>query len=94
MCAEAALHAGAGLVKLYVSPDIQALCAASVSPEIMVGIFGQPRALLVDSDETKLRPLAEALRREKIQAETRAANGLPLMTEDQLLSTMATLVSP
>ncbi len=43
---------------------------------------GQPRVLIVDSDETKMRPLADALRREKIQAETRAANGLPRTLED------------
>ena len=46
MCAEAALHAGAGLVTLYVSPDIQSLVAASVAPEIMVQVFTQPRTLL------------------------------------------------
>jgi uncharacterized membrane protein len=43
---------------------------------------GQPRVLIVDSDETKMRPLADALRREKIQAETRATNGLPRTLED------------
>lgn len=43
---------------------------------------GQPRVLIVDADETKVRPLAEALRREKIRAETRAASGLPRSLED------------
>lgn len=43
---------------------------------------GQPRALIVDSDETKVRPLADALKREKILTEIRAANGLPHTLED------------
>ncbi len=43
---------------------------------------GQPRVLIVDPDEAKIRPLADALRREKIQAETRASNGLPRTLED------------
>src|SRR6185295_5499845 len=43
---------------------------------------GQPRILIVDGDETKIRPLAEALRREKMQVETRGALGLPKTLED------------
>jgi len=46
MSAEAALHAGAGLVTLYVPPELQALVAARVAPEIMVQVFTTPRALL------------------------------------------------
>ena len=47
MSAEAALHAGAGLVTLYVPPECQAIIAAQVAPEIMVQVFTTPRALLV-----------------------------------------------
>lgn len=36
LCAEAALRAGAGLVTLYVLPDVYDLLAATVAPEIMV----------------------------------------------------------
>ncbi|MGH8048930.1 MAG: NAD(P)H-hydrate dehydratase, partial [Chthoniobacterales bacterium] len=36
LCAEAALHAGAGLVTLYASPEIYNQLAPAVSPEIMV----------------------------------------------------------
>ena len=43
---------------------------------------GQPRILAIDSDPTKLRPLADALRREKIDVETRAPSGLPRSLED------------
>ncbi|HEX8295879.1 MAG TPA: VWA domain-containing protein, partial [Chthoniobacteraceae bacterium] len=43
---------------------------------------GQPRVLLVDSDETKSRPLAEALRQEKIAVETRGSSGAPRTLED------------
>ncbi len=43
---------------------------------------GQPRVLLVDADETKVRVLAETLRREKIGVETRGLAGLPKTLED------------
>lgn len=36
MCAEAALHAGAGLVELYCQQNLYAILAARVAPEIMV----------------------------------------------------------
>jgi NAD(P)H-hydrate epimerase len=40
MCAEAALHTGAGLVTLYVPAEVQAIVASRVAPEIMVQVFG------------------------------------------------------
>ncbi len=43
---------------------------------------GQPRVLIVDGDETKTRPLAGALRGEKMQVETRGPLGLPKTLED------------
>ena len=43
---------------------------------------GQPRVLLVDAEEAKARPLAEALRGEKIHVETRGTAGLPRTIED------------
>lgn len=43
---------------------------------------GEPRVLLVDSEERQVRPLAEVLRREKISVETRGQNGLPRSLED------------
>jgi uncharacterized membrane protein len=43
---------------------------------------GQPRVLIVDGDEPKIRPLAEALRGEKMLVETRGALGLPKTLED------------
>jgi NAD(P)H-hydrate epimerase len=46
MSAEAAIHAGAGLVTLYVPPDIQSLVAAKVTPEVMVQVFSGPRTML------------------------------------------------
>jgi NAD(P)H-hydrate epimerase len=45
MCAEAAVHAGAGLVTLYVPQEVQPIVAASVAPEIMVQVFTIPRVL-------------------------------------------------
>lgn len=46
MSAEAAVHAGAGLVTLYVPADVQAVVSARVAPEVMVQVFNNPRALL------------------------------------------------
>jgi hypothetical protein len=43
---------------------------------------GQPRVLIVDSEEAKARPLAEALRGEKIAVEVRGALGVPRSLED------------
>jgi uncharacterized membrane protein len=43
---------------------------------------GQPRVLIVDPDESKIRPFAAALRAEKIQADTRSINGVPRTLED------------
>jgi uncharacterized membrane protein len=43
---------------------------------------GQPRVLLVEAEEARTRPLATALRGEKITVETRAASGLPRTIED------------
>jgi uncharacterized membrane protein len=43
---------------------------------------GEPRVLLVDSDETNGRALADVLRREKITVETRGLSGLPKTLED------------
>jgi uncharacterized membrane protein len=43
---------------------------------------GQPRVLLVEGDVEKAAPLADALRREKIAAETRPASGAPRTLED------------
>ena len=43
---------------------------------------GEPRVLLVDSDEKQGQALADVLRREKITVETRAVAGLPKSLED------------
>ena len=43
---------------------------------------GEPRVLLVDSEEANGRALADVLRREKIAVETRGLSGLPKSLED------------
>ena len=43
---------------------------------------GQPRVLVIDSDDNKSRPLADALRTEKILVETRGPTGVPRTLED------------
>ena len=50
--------------------------------ETTASLRGQPHVLLIDSDETKLRPMAEALRNEKITVETRGPLGAPGTLED------------
>lgn len=50
--------------------------------QAIASLRGEPRVLVVDPDESRIRPLADALRREKIKADTRAANGLPRALED------------
>jgi uncharacterized membrane protein len=43
---------------------------------------GQPRVLVIESDESKIRPFASSLRAEKIQVDVRTANGAPRSLED------------
>ncbi len=47
-----------------------------------VSLRGEPRVLLVDSEETNGRALADVLRKEKIAVETRGLTGLPKTVED------------
>lgn len=47
-----------------------------------VSIRGEPRVLIVETDEAKAAPLAEALRAGHIAVETRAARGAPAGMED------------
>jgi NAD(P)H-hydrate epimerase len=46
MCAEAAVHSGAGLVTLYVTEAVQPIVAARIAPEVMVRTFSSIRDLL------------------------------------------------
>ena len=48
----------------------------------VASLRGQPRVLLVDSDEQKARPLANALRDARIAVEVRGAAGVPRTLED------------
>ena len=45
-------------------------------------IRGEPLVLVVDGEPSKIQPLANALRQEKIKVEVRGANGLPRTLED------------
>ena len=49
---------------------------------VVASLRGQPRVLLVDSDEQKARPLANALRDARIAVELRGPSGLPRTLED------------
>jgi uncharacterized membrane protein len=47
-----------------------------------VTLRGEPRALIVDSDEDRIRPLAAALRERAISVDLRGKSGLPTALED------------
>ena len=50
--------------------------------QTVVALAGPPRVLLIDADESKVAPLAGALRAEKIEVETRGIAGLPRSLDD------------
>ena len=71
----------------FISYEVEVVPALDTVPEnnrasATASLRGQPRVLLVDGDETKARPLADALRREKIVVESRGVSGLPKTLED------------
>ena len=71
----------------FISYEVEVAAAQDTSAEnnraqATASLRGQPRMLIVDGDETKIRPLAEALRGEKMQVETRGSLGLPKTLED------------
>lgn len=71
----------------FISYEVEVVPAQDTAMEnnraqATASLRGQPRVLIVDGDESKIRPLAEALRREKMQVETRGALGLPKTLED------------
>jgi Ca-activated chloride channel homolog len=71
----------------FASFEVEVIAAQDTSVEnnratATASLRGQPRVLLIDPDERQLRPLAEALRSEKIEVETRAVAGLPRSLED------------
>lgn len=71
----------------FASYEIEVVAAQDTSVEnnrstATASLRGQPRVLLIDPDERQLRPLADALRAEKIEVETRALAGLPRTLEE------------
>lgn len=71
----------------FVNYEVEVVAKSDTSVEnnrasATASLRGQPKVLIVDSDERQTRPLAEALRGEKIAVETRGANGLPKSLED------------
>ncbi len=71
----------------FISYEIEVIPAQDTALENNRGVAtaslkGQPRVLVVDSAETKSRPLADSLRREKILVDTRPASGVPRTLED------------
>jgi uncharacterized membrane protein len=71
----------------FISYEVEVIPAEDTALENNRGVAtaslrGQPRVLVIDSDDSKSRPLADALRNEKILVDTRAASGVPRTLED------------
>ncbi len=71
----------------FISYELEIIPALDTAPEnnrasATASLRGEPRVLLVDSEETNNRALAEVLRREKIAVEMRGLGGLPKSLED------------
>ncbi len=71
----------------FVQYDVEIVPAADTSLEnnrasAVASLRGQPRVLLVDGDEQKARPLANALRDARIACELRGTPGAPRTLED------------
>ena len=71
----------------FISYEVEVIAAQDTALENNRGVAtaslrGQPRVLVIDSDDSKSRPLADALRNEKILVDTRAASGVPRTLED------------
>src|SRR4030095_11398083 len=71
----------------FISYEVEVFPAADTLTEnnralATASLRGEPRVLIVDTEETKLQALAHALRGEKIAVETRGALGAPKTLED------------
>ena len=71
----------------FISYEVEVIPAEDTAIENNRGVAtaslrGQPRVLVVDADDSKSRPLADALRNEKILVDTRPASGVPRTLED------------
>jgi uncharacterized membrane protein len=71
----------------FISYEVEVIPASDTAAEnnravATASLRGQPRVLLVDSDEAKIKALADSLRRDKITVETRGLTGLPRSLED------------
>ncbi|MEI9895588.1 MAG: VWA domain-containing protein [Chthoniobacter sp.] len=71
----------------FISYEVEVLPALDTVAEnnrasATASLRGEPRVLLVDSDENNGRALADVLQKEKISVETRGLTGLPKTLED------------
>ena len=89
MAAEACVHAGAGLVTLYTSPDAHALIAARIAPEVMVqGVNSCAEVLDARHDVLAIGPGLGTDRREEILAVIERAPQ-PLIVDADALNVLA-----
>ncbi len=71
----------------FISYEVEVVAALDTSVEnnraqATASLRGQPRVLVVEGEEAKARPLADALRSENIGVETRGSLGAPKTLED------------
>jgi Ca-activated chloride channel family protein len=92
---EVALTAGSQEFKLpnlrpdsnFTTYEVEVESASDTLPQnnrsqAIATLRGEPSVLIIESDESKARPLAETLRREKIRVQTRSPLGLPSSLEE------------
>ena len=90
MSAEACVHAGAGLVTLYTSPDAHALIAARIAPEVMVqAVNSYAEVLDARHDVLAIGPGLGTDRREEILAVIERAPQ-PVIVDADALNVLAT----
>jgi len=71
----------------FIEYEVEVLCEEDTLPEnnrarAIASLRGKPQVLLVDGEEARIRPLAEALRREQIDVQTRGPMGAPKSLEE------------
>ena len=90
MAAEACVHAGAGLVTLYVSPDAHPLIAARIAPEVMVkSVASYLEILDASHDVLAIGPGLGVDRRDEILAIIERA-AQPVVVDADALNVLAT----
>jgi NAD(P)H-hydrate epimerase len=94
LCAEACVHAGAGLVTLYVTPEIYPLIVAKIAPEVMVkAVASYDEVLTARHDVLAIGPGLGTERAEEVRALIKAAPQ-PMVVDADALNILSTSLEP